>query len=601
MENYTGMASRLVFMTLLLPFGLFAQREVSFTATADAKQVALGNYFEVSFTLANAQGQDFRAPDFKEFNQLSGQNVSTTASAVNGVWSQTITYSYYLQPKKVGKATVGPATVRVGSKTYKTAPITVEVVKGKGGGKSPNPNAQRQDEPSTDDDIAGKVFVRLIPSTSTAYLGQQLSLDYKIYTEVGLDNYGINSEPSFKGFYAQPLRSFNDPPVREVYKGKSYTTKVIRRTALFPQQAGEHTIEPVDVAVSVGGRSRGFIFGSFMTHQLRTEAVVIRAGALPLPAPANFTGGVGKFEAVASINKTALTTDDAFALLLTISGTGDIKRVQAPHLQNLRDSFEIYEPRLTDEGTFESQGGLVGKKTFEYLVLPKYAGDYSFAPHFSYFDTEQKTYVDIEAGRFELNVKQGTHKPGTSTVARPDSNQVVAAIRPIKQSFSPYKQARPLWGTPIFLVLLALPIVVFIALLFAKNIREKRQHMDPVLLRQKRAGKVAQQHLAKAKKHLAANESRAFYDEVSRALLGYVCNKLNMPLSELTKDNVSAKLRAHNLAQPQIDRLMRVLQLCETALFAGKDNAAAMNETYQNALGIISDIESGVVVSDKAV
>ncbi|MEM9820257.1 MAG: BatD family protein, partial [Bacteroidota bacterium] len=258
----------LVLFLYCFPLLIWGQGTVTFTASADAKQVVLGGYFEVSFTLSNANGGNFQAPSFKDFNVLGGPSQSISTTSINGQWSRTLTYSYTLQPKRVGNFAIGPATIEVKGKRLKSRSIKIGVVKGK------NSNA------TTQEDLVGQledqIFIKVEPQTLDAYVGQQVLVDYKIYTTREVESYNLLEESDYPGFYAQDVRRYNARVIREVIDGVQYSTKVLKRVALFPQQAGILDIEPMKMQVAIVAeqqpRRRSFFSTPNLTRlQLKTE------------------------------------------------------------------------------------------------------------------------------------------------------------------------------------------------------------------------------------------------------------------------------------------------------------------------------------------
>ncbi len=566
----------------LLPGFVQAQDSFSFEATADAKQVVLNNYFEVVFTLKNANGTDFTPPAFDDFTVLAGPSTSVSTQIFNGVVSREMSYSFTLQPKKVGKFTIGSASIRANGKKMTSNSITIEVVKGQSG--------------ETAGESVKNVFIRIEVSKADAFIGEQILLDYKLYTTVSIDGYDIQEESEYRGFYAQELARFNSSPVREVINGKQYTTKILRRISLFPQQAGKLTISPSRIQVAIVEESdrTGFFFNrSVRPAYITTNSLDINVKALPPGAPESFSGAVGDYDFQAIVNRNQATTDDAFSINILISGNGDIKRVQAPSLL-LSDSFEVYTPKVVEEQLIEKQGEIMGKKVIEYLVLPRFPGEYSISPGFSYFSTTENRYVSTSSGPFGLVVRQGSDRHINRKSASPEKapTEDILFIK-TKTSLEP-RHEKTFVSNTIYWGLTALPVFAFLGVFFFRQIKERKSNVDHTLLKSRLANREAQKNLAAAHEFLKAGNSRAFYDEVSKASLGYVCNKLNIPLSQLTKENVQAKLQSMELSSPLIADFMRILQTCEMALFAGMDNPGDMKTTYDKAIQVISGIEAEI-------
>ncbi len=554
--------------------------QVSFVASTDAKQVIENGYFQVTYTLNNARGGNFEAPSFKNFKVLNGPNRSMSTTIINGNTTQKVSYSYSLQPKKVGKFRIAPATISVNGKTIKSNALLIDVIKASAASK----NATEEQQ----------LFVKAEIDTNLVYVGQQLVIDYKLYTTVNIENYDIAFEPEYQGFFARDIRRFDSRAVREVVDGIQYTTKVLKRIALFPQQTGLQTIAPMTVRLGVitgNKRPNSFFFSNQIKPvNVQTNPLDINVKSLPMPVPPSFSGAVGKYAVNSFIDKTNLTTDDAIAVKLTIQGNGDIKRLQPPSL-NFPGVFEVYEPKVLDEISQESGGKLIGQKTIEYLAIPKQKGQYQLNPSFTYFDTDSAKFITLVPNVFNLNIRQGK---GTPTSQLPVGSEVVINkdIRYIKSNTSFNSKGTPFPKTGLFYGLLLFPFLVLSGAFIYKQLLAKNGNIDIALLKKNRAQKVATKRLETANEFLKANKSRDFYDEISRALLGYVCDKLSIPLSELTKDNVRQKLQSLQVQEQHITDYMAIIKITEMALFAGMDNSASMQETYQKSVKVISEIET---------
>lgn len=558
---------------------LLAQNNVSFEATTNAKKVVTGNVFDVSFTVKNGRGTNFDPPRFGNFDVISGPSSSMSTQIINGKMTQEMSYSYTLMPKKVGTWTIASASIKVNGKTYRTRPVKIQVVKGK----------KTSALTGTDKEC----FILAVPSSTEAYIGQQILVDYKLYTTVNIDSYSTLNDPEFKGFYAQDIRRFNNPIAQEVIEGIQYTTKILKRVAVFPQQAGILTIEPLNMQLGIeipGQRSTGFFFRK-KTRPVNTatKAVEINVRRLPANAPVSFNGAVGEYSLQANVKPTSVTTDDAITVLMRVSGNGDLKRLQPPTLV-VPDNMEVYDPSILDETSQENQGEITGTKTLEYLVLPKKTGQYNMVPEFTYYSPDSAKYITLRARPTRVNVRQGT---GTSTVDTAPKSEIQKDIRFISMESDLRQKGGTFFGSFIFWTLAFLPILGLLGVFVYRQILNKKEDIDLTVLKSNQAGKVAQKRLSTAKKHLDANNSRDFYDEVSRASLGYIGDKLNIPNAEMTKNNVREKLQTLNISQPNIEAFMKIIQTCEMALFAGMDNSAAMSETYEKAMKVVVDIENG--------
>lgn len=564
-------------LAILLSTGALSA-QTTFEATTDARRVLENSYFEVTFTLSNAQGGQFSPPSFENFLVVSGPSQAVSTSMINGQVSRTQAYSYTLKPRRTGTFTIGSASIKVNRTTLQTKPLTIEVVKG------------RKGEPGA----AEQVFIRAEPSTETAYVGQQILLDYKLYTTLDVESFNILEESGYQGFFAQDVRRFNGRVMREVINGVQYTTKVLKRIALFPQQTGQLSIEPMNVQLGVvkegAKRSRSFFFTpEVRPYPAATETVNIEVLPLPAGAPESFTGAVGDYQIRPDLSSKTATTDDALTLILTVRGSGDIKRVEAPAL-DLPEGFEVYEPKAVEETNLELNASIEGKKVFEYLLLPKVPGDYEFTPKFTYFSPDSAKYVTLADQSFSLYVKQGTGQPGRATASLNETED----IGPLMLNPVLTQTRTPFLGSALFWGLLAAPLLLFGGLLGWRRHRARQDDIDPNERRMQAARGVAQERLSLAKSHLKAGDSRAFYDEVSKAILGYVGDKLQIPRSSMSKSSLRQRLQELDLDESLIETVMSIVQDCEMALFAGQADAGKMGTVYERATQAIAGVEKAV-------
>jgi hypothetical protein len=573
------------FLICLLVFWSFTvsvAQTARFEAYADARQVVRNGYFNVSFTLTNADGGNFQAPSFRDFVVAGGPNRSMSTTLINGVMSREISYSYTLRPRKTGRFTIESAVIEANGKELRTPPLVIEVVEG-----------------NTAEEENKQVFVRAELSTTEAWMGQQIILDYKLYTTVDIKSYNIIEESDYQGFYAEDIRRFDGRVMREVIEGTQYITKVIKRTVLFPQQTGTLQIDPMIIqmgmAVEVPGRRSRFLFNEQIQQiDLSTEMRTIEVKTLPQPAPENFTGAVGKFDFQVSSSHTDASTDDAISVQIAVGGNGDIKRVGAPDL-GLSEAFEVYDPKVIGENSVESNGYLISEKVFEYFLLPREAGTYALQPSFTYFDVDKADYVTLVRDPLEFDIKPGSARPEVNrNNLSPDAGSM-ADIHFITLDTRLLPKNHYFTGSTLFWALFVLPFFGIAGTFIHTRTRQRLMQEDPQLRKSKRAQKVALERLEKARLLLEQQNSKGFYDELSKALLGYIGDRLSIPLSELSKDNIREKIAALTLESVLVDQVVSTIQTCEFALFAGKDQTADMQAIYDHTLRIIINIEAYAV------
>lgn len=553
---------------------LRGQGSVSFEASADARQITRESYVDVAFTLKNADGINFQPPSFRDFIVVSGPSRSVRTSIINGQVSKEESYIYTLQPRRLGRLSVGAATIRVKGKTLNTSPLSIEVTQSR--------KASRGQE---------EVFILAEASATEAWIGQQVILDYKLYTTVNVESFNILEEADYQGFYAQDVRRYNGRIIREVVNGVQYVTKILKRVVLFPQRAGVLEIAPLNVQVGIAkddGRPRGFFFTPEVKRiPVSTSPVAIKVAPLPANPPTSFSGGVGAFRMFSSIDRSAATTDDALTLRITIGGSGDIKRVQAPALE-APESFELYEPKVVEESSLEDGEGITGKKVFEYLLLPREAGNFQLRPAFTYFNPDSSRYITVNETVYDISIRPGT---GRGQVAGPGAEEKKEDINYLMTDPALYRRQPPFLASSLFWLLALLPALALAGIFVFQRWDARKAAIDPAVLQSRRARKAAEQRLATARQHLAANSPRPFYDEVSKAMLGYVCDKLHIPRSSLSKDSLQRQLEQLQLDAGLVRRFMDIVKTCEMALFAGKEDASAMQDTYQHAVQVIADME----------
>ena len=581
------MTKRLGFLFIFGVLSIFlrGQGEVTFTAETDAREVVEGNVFELFFTLKNANGQMFRPPSFNGLKVVSGPSRSTSTSIINGKMSSEMSFSYTMLAEKPGKYVIRPASIRAGNKTLSSNPVQVTVVKA----RKPKPGTKGLQN------TGEEIFITAELSDSVIFVGQQLLVDYKVYTTKNIEAYNLVSESDYGGVFFQEIRRFNKQTMRVAINGTQYVSQVVKRVAVFPQQAGVLEIEPFVLQLGIEnknsrGRRRGFFFSRDLVYRtMSSKSVKIEVRSLPADAPDDFCGGVGEYTMSASVSPANLSTDDALSVKMYLRGNGDPKQV-LPQKIDFPDAFDVYDPKVLQEEVNETGGEVSHIKEFEWVALPEETGSYTVRPTVSYFNPDSMKYLKLAINPSSINVRRGTNRPRE----RPEqsANDSSETLLPIKITGNLKPVDRQFFLSPIFWLLFFLPIIVFAYSFHKKKKEEAAENMDPLLKKRLRARKAAEKHLKKAKAHLDAGAPKQFYDEISDATFGYVGDKLNIPLSELSKSNLSEKLKSGGVSEDLIDRFLEIIKTCEMALFAGKDNAEAMAATYDSTREVLSEMEN---------
>ena len=580
----------------------FADEKVSFTTSAP-EAVAVGDQFRLSYTVTTQKVRDFRAPSIKGFDVLMGPSRSTQVTQVNNDVSASITFTYILMAKEEGEFTIPGAVIVADGNEMISNSVKVKVLPAdQQQANQGSSNGQRANGSIANNDL----FITATANKVNVYEQEALLLTYKIYTAVNLRGFDNVKLPDFKGFHSQEVELPNDRRWGlEHYKGRNYQTTVYRQFVLFPQQSGNLTIEQarfdasIAVEKQVSDPLEAFFNGGGMIEvkkTLMTPKLTIKVSELPAGKPENFSGGVGEFTISSSINTTELKANEAVTIKLVVSGTGNLKLVSAPEVKFPED-FEIYDPKV--ENNFRlTTAGQSGNQVIEYLAIPRNAGTYKIpAVTFSYFDIKSQSYKTLTTEEYTLNVSKGTGS-SSQTVSNYTNKEELKVlnqdIRFIKQnavSLKPHGEF--FFGTTAYWLYYLIPMLLFVVVfvIYRKQISE---NSNIAKVRTKKANKIAVKRMKEAGNLLKANKKDAFYDEVLKALWGYVSDKLNIPVSQLSKDNVEEALIAKNVDNELIKTFIKALNDCEFARFAPGDPVQAMDNLYQDAINVISKMENSI-------
>lgn len=549
---------------------LVGQNRVRFSAKTNAKQIVKGGVVEAVFSLENGEGEGFKPPTFKGFQVISGPSTMVNKTFINGRLSQSYSFAYRLKATKTGVLTIEKATIKVGNKIYSTKPIKVDVVK---------------QSPKSTLGIEDVVYIKPELDVETAYVGQQVLVKFKLYSNKEILRTDIYSSPSFSGTFAQPINFFRLNDNIEVINGKQFIVRVLGQYAIFPQKEGTITIDELSAYVKLMDLTGGF--SRVVDEELVSKTATLEVKPLE-NKPEDFTGGVGQFQFKSILTKNKLSTDESTTLTLDILGTGDVKAIQVPVLEALKPYFEIYDPAVNSQ-LAEQNDRIVGQKIMTFQLVPKKVGRFNYTPTFTYYDTDEEKFVTLKGDSLDIIITKG------SGVIQDESEDFTDdGVRDIKTILgtTTFGGKPDFFGTPLFWILLTLPFVGLLVAILIKKKRKNEAEKDPTLVKMSNADKVALQRLTKAQTHLKQKEQRAFYDEISKALWGYVSDKLVINRAELSKQNIRSKLAAKKVDKTQIDNFIEILNTCEMAIFAGiGGDESEMQNIYNKAKQVISEIE----------
>ena len=594
----------------VLPTPLLAQ-EMTVQAP---KQVYVGDNFTVTF-IVNDDARDFRGPNFKGFSLRSGPNAGhqRSMSNINGQWSQSVqtTFSYRLLADVEGNITVGPATCTAGGKSISSQSFTIKVEKMSQAQMQQRQQQQQQQQqrrqafdpwaqqPQPASQIDGtKLFARASVSNANPYQGEQVIITYKVYTQVPLSQVGIDKLPGNKGFWAEDLSAGKQiKQYEESLNGQRYQVAEIRKGALFAQESGKLTIEPLDLnvlaMVQAPRRRTGTLLDLFddpffnmaqaVEYPLHTKPISVNVRKLPA-GPDDFSGAVGSFSVKGGLNLDKVKANEAVSYRLTISGRGNLMLVTPPTPQ-FPSSFEVYDPQIEDNIT-KGDNGVSGSRTYEWVLIPRSQGKYTIpAYRFVFFDPSSSQYVTLTVNAQELEVEKGK-----ATVAVKDDVQLLNSdinyIHPITK-LSPAKEVSV--TSPIYYILFVLIVILtFVAVKMGQ--RRQAANQDIAGMRMKRATRMARKRLKKAESFLGSGDTNRFYEEIYRAIWGCLSDKYNIELSQLNRDTVSACLTDKQVPAEQQERIMKVLQDVDFARFAPGDAEAQKQTIYDEALQMIAEL-----------
>jgi hypothetical protein len=585
----------------------------------------------------------FTPPAFADFDILQGPSQMQGQSIMNGHRSEYIALIYVLQAKRVGNFTLPGATARSNGNVVRSNPVTIEVAKANRGGSQqpiqqmpqssgiPPSRPQRQQQSADEmegvlkngEDVNAKlrknIFVKVDVDKTALYEGEQLTATYKLYTRLPT-NSSVTKVPAFKGFSAKDIELPNPPQAsEEVVNGIPFKVFTIRKTLLFPMQTGTLELDPVEVDNHVklvklvksnkrSGRDpfadlfndpnfNDPFFDDFfnrpeVTYEdvpYKIQTAPVKVTVKPLPAdnrPGSFTGAVGKFKMTATIDKQSISTDDALTLKVTVAGQGNVNLLNAPKVE-IPTGFEKYDPKVTDN-IEKNSNPLAGSRQFEFALMPLEAGDQTIPPvEFSYFDASSNSYKTIRSEAFPVHVTPGKQTKRDKEDFSVNRNSITSNYNGVLEWV---KERRFFMVSPLFYSLLLLPLLALVITLLYRR-RSNYKQNNAAFLKHRYANKVALKRLELAARYLREGKEKAFYEETSRAVWGYLSNKLHVPFADLSKQLIQDKLAQQQVSGEYTTQLFDLLDDCELALYTPMHNNDRMQGTYQHAVEVISKLE----------
>lgn len=595
---------RILAIVALLTVALGALADnVTFVARAP-RVVAVGEQFQLKFDV-NVMPDDFYNPDIKNFEVLAGPNMSQFQSTtiVNGQVSSknSISYTYILEATREGKFSIPAAVVKINGRTYTSNSLVIEVVKGDASASSRGSAGSVRAPKGASN---GSVFLRMEVNKSSLYRGEYLIATLKLYTRADLEGLGEPKFPSFNGFWNQVVED-NDLRlnfVREKYNNKVYDAAVIRRYVLFPQQVGKLVVDPFELTASIVEHTApqsafDAFFGGGGTRarkRLASAPISINVKELPTGAPSSFNGAVGSFTVTASLSKNKVRANDAVNLVVKVSGSGNVKLVEAPKVSFPAD-FDTFDPKVSDN-VKTTAAGSYGVKVFEYSFIPRSQGKYTIpALEFSYFDTKTNRYKTVNTQSQTIDVAPdptGGARNGLQGGADKESikllGQDIKYIKVGSTILTP--KGDYFFNTATYWLVLLLAFVAIVAS-FMFLAKRERENADVAFIKNKRANKVAYQRLKKAEVLIKSGDTHGFYEEMLKALWGYLSDKLAIPVSDLSKERAAQLLVSKGADGETIKTLTQIIEECEFARYAPGGQGEEKSDRFNHAVEIISKLE----------
>lgn len=597
---------RLSLVVVMLASAITSWAQVSFKVDAPALTAA-GQPFRVEFTVdQEPERNSMEAPSFEGFDILAGPSVSTGHSIqfINGKQSASYscTYTYVLMPTSAGKYTIGSASIKVDGKRYSTEPQPIEVIAEKSNTSNSSANANNNPESHIGKD---DILIRMKVSDTEVYKGESVRASLVLYTRANIDDIENFSLPAFDGFWSQEL-SFDNTPSREEYNGRIYETYKLTEVLLSPQQTGNITIPAASLTaraqvIMQDNRGANPFFGGrqiyHVSRDIKSSPVTIHVKDFPAGAPASFNGAIGEFRLSSKMPSKDIDSNSADQIEITISGIGNLKFLNTPKI-TLPESFEQYDTKVVDNITV-TPTNTSGSITYTYPFVARSAGEFTIESlQFTYFDPSVGEYKTLSTEPFTITV----HDDGSS-VASPvhverysgyggAMRQLDRDIRYIHLGKLPKREASIMVLTPVYWLIVVALLSMFVVayVLLSKRIRDNR---NIVARRMKRADKVAIQRLRSAERYMNEGSRHAFYEELLRALWGYISDKFNIPVSTLTKERIREELYRRNVTSSTTEEFCEIISRAEEAQYSPSTDGD-MNDAYAMAVDIMSKIEDAI-------
>ena len=577
--------NRIFILLLFLANFTFAQE---FTASVSKKTVEVGEEFQIIFS-ANGNASEYKAPNLLGLRKISGPNKSSSSSVqiINGKInsSQTTSFSYYVSALSEGELTIPSATIKIEGKKIQTQPIKISVIKA-----DPNKKSEFQ--------IGDNVKLEVEVSRRNVYQGEQILVTYKLFSKINLVDISVSQFPNLNGFWNEKIETSSRSTVQNI-DGTNYGVWEISKSILTPQKSGDLKIDPMKINITVQLKTqnrRGDIFGMFNNYrsveeEIRSKSVTIKVKDLPDNPPTSFNGAVGVFKLKAKTDKKIADANTAINYEIELSGSGNLHLIDNLPV-NFPDDFEVFDPEKKDK-SFTSKNSIKGKLIFNYLIIPRFQGEYQIpSQEFSFFNLNTKKYETLKTQAIDIEVNKGSNQTNVIASSEQLLEENDKSLSPIKTK-SEFKLINDkMWHQKWwYILLLILPILLTISA-GIRQVYIKIIDKNPIDRKYRKSLKIAQKRLKNAELFLKNDEKQRFYEEIEKSLLNYFSHKFNTETADLSKEKISEIFTNRQVDKEVLINYISILEDCEYCRYspASIENND-LNVAYNKASGIIIEIE----------
>ena len=577
--------NRILILLLFIANLTFAQE---FTAIVSKKNVEVGEEFQIIFS-ANGSASEFKAPNLLGLRKISGPNKSSSSSMqiINGTInsSKTTSFSYYVSALSEGELTIPAATIKIEGKKIQSQPIKITVKKA-----DPNKKSGFQ--------IGDNVKVEVEVSRRNIFQGEQVLVSYKLFSKINLADISITQFPNLNGFWNEEIETNSKAKVQNI-DGVNYRVWEINKSMLTPQKSGDLKIDPMKINITVQLKSQnrsGDIFGMFnnyknVVEEIQSKQITIKVKDLPPNPPASFNGAVGVFKLRSKTDKKIADANTAINYEIELSGSGNLHLIDNIPV-NFPDDFEVFDPEKKDK-SFTSKNGIKGKLLFNYLIIPRYQGEYEIpSQEFSFFNLRTKKYETLKTNAINIEVNKGNYQKNVIASSKQLIDENSQSLSPIKTKSEFKLINKGEWYQQWwYILLLALPVLLTVA----AGIRQTYIRIidkNPIDRKYRKSLKIAQKRLKNAEIFLKNDKKQRFYEEIEKSLLNYFSQKFNTEIADLSKEKISEIFIERKIDKDILSNYISILEDCEYCRYspASIENND-LNIAYNKASGIIIEIE----------